>query len=104
MIAEKAPIKVPAKYSDFTDVFSPDLTSKLPEHIEINNHAIELVGSQQPPYGRIYSLGPVELETLKAYIDTNLANGFIRLSKSPAVAPILSDRKSNGSFQLYVDY
>ena len=104
LIAKKAPTKVPAEYSDFADVFSPDLASELPEHTGINNHAIELVEGQQPPYGPIYSLGPVELETLKAYIETNLANGFIRPSKSPAGAPILFDRKSDGSLRLCVNY
>ena len=104
LIAEKAPTKVLAEYSDFADVFSPDLASKLPKHTGINNHAIELVKGQQPPYRPIYSLGPVELETLKAYIETNLANGFIRPSKSPAGAPILFDRKLDGSLRLCVDY
>ena len=104
LIAKEAPTKVPAKYSDFADVFYPDLASELSEHTGINDHAIELVDGQQPPYGPIYSLGPVELETLKAYIETNLANGFIRLSKSPAGAPILFDRKSDGFLRLYVDY
>ena len=79
--------------------------SELPEHPEINNHAIELVNEcQQPPNGPIYSLKPVELETLKAYIETNLANSFIRLSNSPACFLILFDRKSNGSLWLYVNY
>ena len=92
LIAEKALTKVPAKYSDFADVFSLDLTSELPKHSGINNHAIELVeGCQQPPYRPFHSLGPMELETLKAYIETNLANGFIRPSKSPVKAPILFD-------------
>ena len=105
LITEEAPTTVPAEYSDFADVFSPDLASELPEHTGINDHAIELVdGCQQPPYGPIYSLGPVELETLKAYIETNLANGFIRPSKSPAGAPILFNQKSDGSLRLCVDY
>ena len=105
LIAEEAPTTVSAEYSDFADVFSPDLASELPEHTGINNHAIELVnGCQQPPYGPIYSLEPVELETLKAYIETNLANGFIRPFKSPARAPILFDRKSDGSLRLCVNY
>ena len=43
LIAEEAPTKVPAKYLDFADVFSPDLASKLPEYTGINDHAIELV-------------------------------------------------------------
>ena len=104
MIAEEAPTKVPAKYSDFADVFSADLASELLKHTGINNYAIELVKGQQPPYGPIYSLRPVEIKTLKAYIETNLANGFIRPSKSPIGAPILFDRKLNGSLRLCIDY
>ena len=104
LIVEETPTKVPAKYSDFADVFSPDLASELPEHTGINDHAIKLVKGQQLPYGPIYSLGPVELKTLKAYIETNSANGFIRPSKSPAGAPILFDRKSDGSLRLCVNY
>ena len=104
LITEKALIKVLAKYLDFADKLSLDLMSELPEHIRINNHTIELVNGQQPPYGHIYSLGPVELEIIKAYIKTNLANRFIRPSKSHASAPILFNRKSNGFFQLCVNY
>ena len=104
LIAKEAPTKVPAKYSDFADVFSPDLVIELPEHTEINTHAIDLEEGKQPLYGPIYSLGPVELETLKTYIKTNLANGFIRPSKSPTGAPILFDKKPNGSLCLCVNY
>ena len=80
LIAKEASTKVPVEYADFANVFSPYLASELSKHTGINNHAIELVDGQQSTYGPIYSLGPVELETLKAYIKTNLANGFIRLS------------------------
>ena len=104
LIAQEAPTKVPNEYSDFADVFSSDLASELPEYTGINNHAIELVNSQQPPYGPIYCLGPVELKTLKAYIETNLANGFIRPSKSPADTLILFNRKSDGFLRLCVNY
>ena len=74
------------------------------EHTEIYTYAIDLEEGKQPPYGPIYSLGPVELKTLKTYIETNLANGFIFPSKSPARAFILFDKKPNGSFRLYVNY
>ncbi len=46
----------------------------------------------------------MELETLKAYIENNLASGYIRPSKSPAGAPILFDKKPDGSLRLCVDY
>ena len=81
LIANEAFIKVFAKYAKFIDVFFPNLAFKLPKHIGINNDTIKLVNSQQPPYGLIYSLEPIELEILKAYIETNLANRFIRLFK-----------------------
>ena len=76
----------------------------LPEHTEINTHAINLQERKQLPYGPIYSLGSVELETFKTYIKTNLANGFIHPSKSPAGTPILFDKKTDGSFRLCVNY
>ena len=97
-------VTVPVEYSDFADVFLQKSANVLPERTGANKHAIELKKGNQPPYGPIYSLGPVELETLKIYIETNLANGFIRASKSPAGAPILFVRKPNGSLCLCVNY
>ena len=76
--ANKAPIVVLREYADFVDVFSPKLVSELPEY-EINNYIIELKDDCQTQYGLFYSLEPVELETLKAYIKNNLANGFIKI-------------------------
>ena len=46
----------------------------------------------------------MELETLKTYIETNLANDLIRSFKLPASAPILFDRKLDGSFWLCINY
>ena len=104
LITKEALTKIPAEYSDFADVFPLDLASELPKHTGINDHAIKLVDSQQLPYGSIYRLEPVELKTLKIYIETNLANRFIRPSKSPVGAPILFDQKSDGFLRLYVNY
>ena len=70
----------------------------------MNENSIKLEEGKQPPFGSIYSLDLVKLEMLKTYIETNLANGFIRPFKSPAEAPILFDQKPNRSFRLYVDY
>ena len=104
LIAEEAPTKISAEYSDFADVFSSDLATKFPKHTEINTHAIDQKEGKQLPYGPIYSLGPVEQEILKTYIKTNLANGFIHPSKSPVGAPILFDKKPDRNLRLCVDY
>ena len=77
---------------------------ELPENTRMNKHAIELEEGKQLLFGPIYSLGPVELETLKTYIKTNLVNGFIWPSKSPARAPILFNRKPDRSLRLCVNY
>ena len=102
--ADEAPTKVLSKYVDFVDVFSPKLAAELSKHTEINDHAIELIDDLQPLYGPIYSLGLVELETLKAYIENNLVNGFIKPSKSLTGAFILFDKKPNDSLRLSVNY
>ncbi len=77
---------------------------QLPENNGINEHAIELINSQQPLYGPIYILSLVELEMLKTYIETHLKTSFIQPSKSPARAPILFDKKFNGSLRLCINY
>ena len=104
LIAKEALTKIPNEYANFADVFSLDLASKFPEHTIINDHTIKQVDGQQPSYGPIYSLRPVKLETLKAYIEINLANGFIRSSKFLASIPILLDRALTGFLRLCVDY
>ena len=104
LLFDKAPTEVLAEYFNYNNVFSAKNTAEFPENTRINEHAIKLKKGKQPLFGLIYSLGPVELEILKTYIKTNLANGFIRPSKSPAGAPILFDRKPDGSLRLCVDY
>ena len=77
LIQDEAPTKVSLEYADYADVFSFDLAMELPKNTGINKHAIELQDGKQPFYRPIYSLGPVELETLKTYIKTYLKSGFI---------------------------
>ena len=50
----------------------------------------------------IYSLGPVKLEILKSYMETNLSNDFIKPSKSLVEVLIFFDKKLDQSFQLYI--
>src|ERR1700731_1917303 len=49
-------------------------------------------------------MSEVELKTLKDYLDDMLDKGFIRLSKSPAGAPVLFVKKKDGDLHLCVDY
>lgn len=63
----------------------------------MNNYAKVLIQYQQLSYQPRYYLKPIELETLKTYIETNLANNFIRLSKAAANGPNLFLKKLDGS-------
>ena len=70
-------VKILDEYSDFTDIFLEEKALVSPKQTEFNQHIIELEEDKQPSYGPIYSLGPVELEILKTYIETYLKTGFI---------------------------
>lgn len=52
----------------------------------------------------IYSQSPVELERFKMYIENNLTNNFIKLSKSSTRIVIFLDKKPDQSLRLIVDY
>ena len=84
-------------------MFSEKKDLVLLEQTEFNQHTIELEKAKQPPYGPIYSLSWLELETLKTYIKTHLKTRFIQPFKSFADTPILFDKKPDGSLYLCVD-
>ena len=96
--------KIPDKYSDFADIFLEKKVLVLPERSKLSEHTIDLKDSKQLSYGLIYSLGPVELESLKTCIKTHLKTRFIQSSKSPASALILLSKKPDDSLHLCVDY
>ena len=102
LLAKK--VTVLAKYLYFVDILLEKSANILPEQIGVNEHAIKLEKGKKIPYRPIYRLKLVEFKSVKIYIETNLANGFIRDSKSPAVALILFVSKPNGSFCLCVNY
>lgn len=63
--ANKAFITIFLEYSNFADIFSLELAAKFLKYIRINNHAINLMNSNQLYYESIYNLGPIELKILK---------------------------------------
>lgn len=83
-------VTISTKYLDFSDIFLKKFVAELPGRFDINKHSIDLKPGKQLPYGPIYSLGLLEFEIFKTYIEINLANGFICLFKSLARASILS--------------
>jgi len=85
------------------DVFSKAKAETLAPYRSIDQ-AIDLEPGFKLPDGRIFNLPEFELRTLKAYIETNLANGFIQRSSSSAAALILFAKKKDVRLRLCVDY
>ena len=93
-----------AEYFNYSNIFLAEYIVELPENTRINKYAIKLKEDKQSLFGPIYSLEPVELETLKTYIKTNLANGFIWPLKSFARASILFNKKSDRNLHFCINY
>ena len=104
LIFNKAPIEVPAEYSNYSNVFSAENAVELLENTEMNEYAIKLKKGKYVPFGPIYRLKPAKLEILKTYIKIYLANSFIRPSKSPIKVFILFDRKPDRNLYFCRNY
>ena len=95
--------QVPKQYHAYLDVFSEAGANTLPPHRKYDLE-IPLIPGAKLPWGPLYSMSGVELEAMREYIKTNLANGFIRPSKSPAAAPVMFVKRPDGKLRLVVDY
>lgn len=102
LLTEK--VTVLTKYLNFANIFSKKSAVELFKKLEINKYVIDLELNKQPFYGPIYSLRPIELETLKTYIKINLANDFLRPSNFLIKASIPFVQKPDSNFHLCVDY
>lgn len=94
---------LPQQYHEFLDVFDKKDANKLPPHRPWD-HPIDLLPGKQPPAARPYSMNHHELKALRDYLDKELSKGFIRVSRSPAAAPVLFVKKSNGDLRFCIDY
>ena len=84
-------------------LFKKAVADVLPPHRQYD-HKITLKEGFTPLFGLIFSLSIPELKALREWLDENLSKGFIRASLSPAGAPILFVKKSDGSLRLCMDY
>jgi hypothetical protein len=95
---------VAKKFRKWINIMTEEAADRLPEH-KPYDHAIDLKEGETPPWGPVYTLNEVELETLRQWLKEMLWMGKIRPSKSPAVAPILFIPKPHGrGLRLCVDY
>ena len=88
--------------SKFQDVFPEELT-QLPPPRDVD-HAIELFPGTQPIAKRPYKMSLPKAIELKEQLTQLLDQGFIQPSVSPWSAPVLFNRKKDGTFRLCIDY
>lgn len=65
---------------------------------------MELEPGTVPPARAPTRMAPPELAELRRQLDDLLESGFIRASKAPFGAPVLFQKKHDGSSRLCVDY
>ncbi|KAI2644624.1 Retrovirus-related Pol polyprotein [Labeo rohita] len=91
------------EYLDLAEAFSKAKASRLPPH-RANDCTIDLLPGSVPPKERIFPLSQPESEAMKAYIEEELAKGFIRPSTSPASAGVFFVKKKDGGLQSCIHY
>ncbi|CEL56021.1 hypothetical protein RSOLAG1IB_02035 [Rhizoctonia solani AG-1 IB] len=96
-------VLIPPKYHEFAQVFGEEEFKVLPPHRDYDI-GIELTPEASLFHGPIYGMTDAESRALKEHLDTKVATGKIRPSKSPAGAPVMFVKKPNGSLRLVVDY
>jgi hypothetical protein len=104
-------IKLPDHYHEFLEVFDRKKADTLPQLRGSSvDHKIELIPSDEkgnkvePPWGRLYSMSREELLVLRKTLTELLDKGFIRVSNSPAAAPVLFVKKPGGGLRFCCDY
>lgn len=101
--------KLPKHFHDFLDVFDRKEADKLPpKRGKGVDHEIELLreDGREPrvPWGPLYDMSRDELLVLRRTLTELLDKQFIRVSNSPAAAPVLFVRKPGGGLRFCVDY
>lgn len=82
------PDSIPDEFRKFSRVFQPQNNLNLPPHRPGYDIEVNLKPGCVPPSSNAYLLSQAEEAELRAYVEVQLAKGFIRKSSSPASSPI----------------
>jgi hypothetical protein len=93
---------LPIQYHEYLSVFDQKKANELPPHRTGLDHAVDIEG--EPPFGPLYNMSRDELLVLRKTLTELLDKGFIRVSTSPAGAPVLFVHKPGGGLRFCVDY
>ena len=102
--------KLPREYHPWLDVFDRKKADSLPPlRGKGIDHSIDLLPDEngrnpEVPWGPLYSMSRDELLVLRKTLTELLDKGFVRVSSSPAAAPVLFVKKPGGGLRFCVDY
>ena len=102
-LVDNLPTEVQDVLNEFGDVMPDALPKELPPRREVD-HKIELEPGTKPPAMSPYRMAPPELAELRKQLKDLLDAGFIKPSKAPYGAPILFQKKKDGSLRMCIDY
>ncbi len=95
---------IPEEYQQHQKVFSDEEAQRFPPERE-EDFPIKLrPDAPQKINCKIYPLTPKEDESLKAYIEENLAKGYIYEGSSPYASSFFFRKKTNGGLRPIIDY
>jgi hypothetical protein len=103
LIKQKPENIMPLEYYDYLSVFQEKKKPIQPPHRH-QDYQIPLMDNQIPPFEPLHALDENQLQTLKEYIDSSSAKGWIRSSTSLVAALIHFLRKKDGGLHLCMDY
>ena len=92
----------PKWLKEYKDVFCEELTSLPPKRELV--HEIELIPRAQPIAKTPYKMSPSKALELKNQLSQLLEQGIIKPSVSPWGAPVLFQKKKDGTFCLCIDF
>jgi len=88
---------------EYQDIMPAKLSSRLPPRREVD-HKIDLESGTQPPAMGPYRIAPPKLKELQKQLKKFLDARYIHPSKAPYGAPVLFQKKHDGSLRLCIDY
>ena len=102
-MGDPMPMEVKKVLDEFKDVMPPESPKRLPPRRK-EDHKIELELGVKPPAMGPYRMAPPELEDLRRQLKELLDAGFIQPSMAPYGAPVLFQKKHDGSLRMCIDY
>ncbi|KAA0065444.1 reverse transcriptase [Cucumis melo var. makuwa] len=97
------PVEIRKVLNEYVDILLPELSRSLPPRRGID-HNIELVPGAKPPTKNAYRMASPELVKLRKQLDEFLAVGFIKPAKASYGAPVLFQKKKDGTLRLCINY